>query len=86
MSLPHEKVTGGALQKSFPCLRAKAAGHSWARSDQTVSPWPPARRERQKGHQQGYFHLLTKANWLLNRGYKNGPVISGETPDEVLGF
>jgi len=36
--------------------------------------------ERQKRHQQVHFHLLTQANWLLNRGYKNGPLIFGEPP------
>jgi hypothetical protein len=44
-SRPDEEVTGEALYKSFPCLRAKAAGQSWARSDSAAAdePWPPAR-------------------------------------------
>jgi hypothetical protein len=29
---------------------------------------------------KGNFHLLTNANWLLKRGYKNGSLIFGETP------
>ena len=38
------------------------------------------RRERQKRHQQVHFYLLTNTNWLLNRSYKNGLLIFGETP------
>ena len=34
-----------------------------------------------KDSSKGHFYLRTKANWLLNRGYKNGPPIFGETPE-----
>ena len=56
---------------------AKEAGHSWARSEPL---------ERQKRHQQVHFHLLIKANWLLNKGHKNGPLIFGETPGKSTIF
>ena len=62
MSLPDEEA------------RAKAIVHSWARSDSAADE--PL--ERQRRHQLVHFHLLTKANWPLNKGYKNGLVIFGE--------
>ena len=88
---PDEEVTGEALYKSLPCLRAKASDHSWAGSE----PWPLARsgptpspsrrlsrvgdrRERQKKDLQGHFHLHTNENWLLNGGYRNGLLIFGK--------
>ena len=40
--------------------------------------------ERQKRRQQVHFHLLTLADWLLSRSYKNGAIIFGETPGKIF--
>ena len=75
---PFGLCSGGALCKSFLCLRAKAIGHSWARSGSA------AEGTTEETSAKVHFHLLTKANWLLKKGSENGPVIFGETPENFM--
>ena len=47
---------------------------------EVIPPQADERLEGQKRHEQVHSRLLTQANWLLNRSYKNDPLIFGETP------